>query len=165
MAPQVFRNSGANASNVGHYGPFGFRMASSARKMCSFSARRAASFVLMFGVPSIRLVDPSGRRICTRYLQVRFLGSSRAGIYGLSSGAPVCTRQLSIRGGDGDDRRGPSEAAQDRCLGDPNHPTRPDHPSRPSATTCCLLSWLKTFAIPAPDHGSVAFVNVSERFY
>src|SRR6185312_16088705 len=22
---------------------------------------------------------------------------------------------------------------------------RSDHPSRPSATTCCLLSWLKTF--------------------
>jgi len=41
---------------------------------------------------------------------------------------------------------------------------RSDHPSRPSATTCCLLSSLKTFAILAPDHRSVAFVNVSERF-
>jgi hypothetical protein len=36
-----------------------------------------------------------------------------------------------------------------------------DHPSRPSATTCCLLSSLKTLLIPAQEHDSRAFVNVS----
>ena len=36
-----------------------------------------------------------------------------------------------------------------------------DQPSRPSATTCCRFSSLKTLAIPAQEHDSRAFVNVS----
>ena len=51
----------------------------------------------------------------------------------------------------------------------PDGPLSPLNPAqRPSQSpqrhTCCLLSWLKTFAIPARNHRSPAFVNVSERF-
>src|SRR6267143_6536010 len=38
---------------------------------------------------------------------------------------------------------------------------RSGHLSRPSASTCCLFSSLKTFAIPAGDHGPSASSNVS----
>src|SRR5947208_813158 len=37
-------------------------------------------------------------------------------------------------------------------------------PSRPSAITCCFLSSLKTLPIPAQEHDSHAFVNVSVRY-
>jgi hypothetical protein len=36
-----------------------------------------------------------------------------------------------------------------------------DQPSRPSATTCCRFSSPKTLLIPAQEHDSRAFVNVS----
>lgn len=36
-----------------------------------------------------------------------------------------------------------------------------DQPRRPSASTSCLLSSLKTLPIPAQEHLSRAFVNVS----
>ena len=38
---------------------------------------------------------------------------------------------------------------------------RSDQPSRPSASTCCLLSSLKTLLIPAVDHALHRLVNVS----
>ena len=62
------RNVPANASNFcgASFGwALGFRIASSSRLMCSLSARSAASLVLRVGVPWIRVLVPSGRRICT----------------------------------------------------------------------------------------------------
>jgi hypothetical protein len=41
---------------------------------------------------------------------------------------------------------------------------RSDQPSRPSVTTCCLLSSLKTLAIPAQEHDSHACVNSSGAY-